>query len=243
MDQPSKLSFILYTELADDFEMLTDQEAGIVIKAVFEYTKTGTVPAFEDRTLQLVFNHIKSTIDRNSEKWETKKERRSQAGKAGAEQRWKHQEQNNAIATDDMAKMANDANAINRMAKMANDSNAINEMANMAVSVNANANVNANVNASVREEEPKAPARHRFVKPTVEEIREYCESENFKADPQQIWDFYESKGWKVGSSPMKDWQAAVRNWEKRDRNDNKNQYYQRYGPAPAPSLPEDRMRL
>ncbi len=31
-------------------------------------------------------------------------------------------------------------------------------------------------------------------------------------------DFYESKGWRVGSSAMKDWKAAVRTWEQRRRN-------------------------
>jgi hypothetical protein len=29
-------------------------------------------------------------------------------------------------------------------------------------------------------------------------------------------DFYESKGWMVGSNKMKDWKAAVRTWEKKD---------------------------
>ena len=27
---------------------------------------------------------------------------------------------------------------------------------------------------------------------------------------------YESKGWKVGKNPMKDWKAAVRNWERNE---------------------------
>ena len=30
-------------------------------------------------------------------------------------------------------------------------------------------------------------------------------------------DYYESKGWLVGRSKMKDWRAAVRNWERRER--------------------------
>ena len=33
---------------------------------------------------------------------------------------------------------------------------------------------------------------------------------------QQFFDYYESKGWKVGKSPMKDWKASVRTWEKND---------------------------
>lgn len=57
----------------------------------------------------------------------------------------------------------------------------------------------------------------RFIKPTVDEVQEYCEERNNHVDPERFWDYYESKGWKVGKTPMKDWRAAVRNWERGDR--------------------------
>ena len=53
-----------------------------------------------------------------------------------------------------------------------------------------------------------------FVKPTVEQIREYCIERNNNVDPETFYDFYESKGWVIGKNPMKDWKAAVRTWEK-----------------------------
>ena len=36
-------------------------------------------------------------------------------------------------------------------------------------------------------------------------------------DPQGFIDFYASKGWMVGKTPMKDWKAACRNAEKWER--------------------------
>ena len=33
-------------------------------------------------------------------------------------------------------------------------------------------------------------------------------------DASRFVDFYSSKGWMVGKTKMKDWQAAVRNWER-----------------------------
>ena len=57
----------------------------------------------------------------------------------------------------------------------------------------------------------------RFVKPTVEEVAEYCTERGNKVNAQNFVDFYESKGWKVGNSPMKDWKAAIRTWEQRDK--------------------------
>lgn len=57
--------------------------------------------------------------------------------------------------------------------------------------------------------------RKRFIKPSVEEVREYCQERQNNVDPETFVDFYESKGWKVGSNAMKDWKSAVRTWEKR----------------------------
>lgn len=54
----------------------------------------------------------------------------------------------------------------------------------------------------------------RFVKPTVDQIREYCRERNNNVNPERFWDYYESKGWVVGKAPMKDWKATVRTWER-----------------------------
>ena len=60
----------------------------------------------------------------------------------------------------------------------------------------------------------------RFVKPTVEEISTYCQERNNNVSPQKFISHYQSKGWKVGKTPMKDWKAAVRTWEQNDKEKN-----------------------
>ena len=45
-------------------------------------------------------------------------------------------------------------------------------------------------------------------------MAEYCRERNNGIDPEEFWAFYESKGWMVGKSPMKDWKAAIITWEK-----------------------------
>ena len=59
------------------------------------------------------------------------------------------------------------------------------------------------------------------MKPTVEEIAAYCAERKNKVDAQTFFDFYESKGWKVGAVKMRDWRASVRTWEKRDAEEKK----------------------
>ena len=56
--------------------------------------------------------------------------------------------------------------------------------------------------------------RKRFEKPTLSEIKEYCIERNNNVDAQHFYDYYESNGWKVGKNSMKNWQAAVRTWER-----------------------------
>lgn len=67
-----------------------------------------------------------------------------------------------------------------------------------------------------KEEQPKVA---KFEKPTVEEIAAYCSERKNGIDPQAFFDFYESKGWKVGAVKMKDWRASVRTWEQRRKNE------------------------
>ena len=59
--------------------------------------------------------------------------------------------------------------------------------------------------------------RKRFVIPTPEEVQAYCNERKNGISGQQFCDFYSSKGWKVGSQPMKDWKASVRTWEGKRR--------------------------
>ena len=54
----------------------------------------------------------------------------------------------------------------------------------------------------------------KFVPPTLEEIKAYCEERKNNIDPDRFFNYYTSNGWMVGRNKMKDWKAAVRNWEK-----------------------------
>ena len=64
--------------------------------------------------------------------------------------------------------------------------------------------------------EPDARAK-RFTPPTLAEVQSYVAERHSPVDPQEFIDFYASKGWMVGKTPMKDWKAACRNAEKWER--------------------------
>lgn len=78
---------------------------------------------------------------------------------------------------------------------------------------------NGNIETEVEKEKEKekVATAPRFKKPKLEEVSEYSKQSGLFIDDQAFMDFYESKGWKVGNQPMKDWKAAVRNWARRDK--------------------------
>ena len=80
--------------------------------------------------------------------------------------------------------------------------------------INNNINNKREKNNNTRTREAKSV---RFAKPTAAEVQAYCDSRQNGINGTAFCDFYESKGWVVGKSPMKDWQAAVRTWEQKNK--------------------------
>lgn len=57
----------------------------------------------------------------------------------------------------------------------------------------------------------------KFTPPSLEEVQAYCRERNNNVDAQRWHDFYLSKNWMIGKNKMKDWKAAVRTWEKNNK--------------------------
>lgn len=68
----------------------------------------------------------------------------------------------------------------------------------------------------------ESSAKRSFTPPTPEEVLEYCREKGLEyLEPQEFIDFYESKGWLVGKTKMKDWKAAARRWNRGNQSDGK----------------------
>jgi len=81
-----KKSFVLYADYIQIFEQLTNDEAGSLVKHLFRYVNDQE-PEFNDRLLKILFEPIKQQLKRDLKKWEHKREKLSEAGKASAEKR------------------------------------------------------------------------------------------------------------------------------------------------------------
>lgn len=58
----------------------------------------------------------------------------------------------------------------------------------------------------------------RFTPPSAVEVGVYCKGRKNNIKPETFIDFYTARGWKYkGGIAMKDWKAAVRTWEQREK--------------------------
>lgn len=61
----------------------------------------------------------------------------------------------------------------------------------------------------------KGKTQKKFIPPSLEQIKSYVMEEEFTGViPEAFQDFYLAKDWMVGKNKMKDWKAAVRNWNR-----------------------------
>jgi hypothetical protein len=119
----NKKGFILYADQKELFSQLPDEIAGKLIKHIMAYVNDEN-PISDDILINIAFTPIKLQLKRDLVKFEDTKDRRSIAGKIGAEKRWQA--------------IANDGNRINGIA---NDSKPKQTIAKIAVKDNVNVKV------------------------------------------------------------------------------------------------------
>lgn len=88
-----KNAFLLYIDYQDQFNLLTDEQAGKLIKAIIEYEKTREIPQLEGM-LKIAFSFIKKQLDRDREKYEIKCEKNKENGKKGGRPKKENQKDN-----------------------------------------------------------------------------------------------------------------------------------------------------
>lgn len=71
-------------------------------------------------------------------------------------------------------------------------------------------------NVGEAQSKKEKPLRNQ-IPPTEEMVTDYCTKMGYIVKPDEFISFYESNGWKVGKNKMKDWQAALRTWESREK--------------------------
>lgn len=125
-----KNSFVMYTDYAEQIELLTLEQRGVLLTAVMHYATGNTLPDMDSAT-QIAFSFIRAQIDRDNKKYQEKIEKRKEAGKQGGRPK------------------ANDSSENQMKAKKANG---FSEKQNNPDNVNVDDNENDNVNEKEKED-------------------------------------------------------------------------------------------
>lgn len=188
----TKNSFVLQTRLNGVVAKLSDKQAGVLFKSILEYAENGVLVNFEDSAVGIAFEFVRQDLDYTAKKYAETCAKRAESGKRGG-----------------LAKLANASKCYQKQAKPSKAYHNDNDVDN-------DNDIN-NIFLKEKEKIKEKEKLSRFIKPTVAEISSYCLSRSNGIDAQAFYDFYESKGWKVGTTPMKNWQAAVNTWERRKK--------------------------
>ena len=198
---------MLYFSILPALDSLPPASTGTLLLAAMHYAHDGQEPTFEDGTLSFAWSFLKPSIDRDGEVYDEKRLRGEwltycrQCKRGGNEPldfaTWRQRAVTEQLRTD-----------TDTIPISVSDSLSVSD--SMSVS---------NTNKRVRADKPPTPttSRKKFVPPTLDEVTAYVKERGSMVDPQGFIDFYSSKGWVVGKSPMKDWKAACRNAESWER--------------------------
>lgn len=123
----NKKSFVLYSDQRSLIDLLSDEQAGKLLKHIFAYVNDEN-PITDDILMLIAFEPIKQQLKRDLVRWEQTKEGRSKAGKASAEAKKKQQSLTNSTNVN--------------FVQQSSTNSTVNDNVNVNVNVNDNVNIN-----------------------------------------------------------------------------------------------------
>lgn len=216
-----KNSFILYCDIGQHLELLSNEDAGLLFKGIVHYADTGELPELPPMEA-MAFSFIRAQVDRDQEKWNTTREKRRAAGKSGG------------LKSGESRQRSNEA-------KEANASNPKQNEADEADNVNVTVPVNGNVPVTVinnRESKADKPPHQRFTPPSEDDaITYFCKQGSSAVEAKSFIDYFTAIGWKMGGrASIKDWQSAARLWIRRSGRYNRPQTRNTTQESPSDTL-------
>lgn len=183
-------SFVFYRSFAESVKNLPPEEYKKVMQSILDYALDGKEPE-QSGIEYTVFCLVKPQIDANNKRYEN--------GKKGGRPQKPSDNQEKPSDNQEITKP-----------KPNNNQTVTTPEPNVYV------NVNDNVNVKKKDTSVSKEKASRFIPPTLEDIKTYCEEKGYKLDYDRFIDYYTSNGWMVGKNKMKDWRACVRNWARKD---------------------------
>lgn len=206
-------SFVFYRSFYEGIKELPRDIQGEVLTAIMEYGLNGVTTENQKQITKAMFALIKPQLDANNQRFENGKNGGAPKGNQNARKQPKNNQETTKKQPKNNQKQpnvnVNDNVNVNNISFSKKETKSDFEILGSLK----NENSESPIETIQTPKEQNGGGRKRFTIPTPEEVQAYCDERKNGILGQQFCDFYSSKGWKVGSQPMKDWKAAVRTWE------------------------------
>ena len=191
--------FPVYFSSRQTLNALDDEQRGRVMMALLDYSERGENPQELVQAERVAFDTMRYWIDRLYGEYDGRKKTSPRNGLLGGRPP-------KSEYVDPSEKPKNLNNLISPKAK---------------------AKAKAKAKEGVREEsvendDGSLSLPRRFFPPSVDQVADYCAGRSNGIDAQHFVDYYEARGWMIGKQRMRSWQAAIRNWENRNAQQNRN---------------------
>ena len=203
---------------------LSPEDGGRLFQAILDYAITGKTPALSGAA-QTVYVMIAADIDEDNERDKKISAIRSAAGARGAAKtNAGKSRQKAAIAGTDRQMPANAGLYQEKSAKVSKCRQMPTD-APEGPRIKALDSVPAAPGAGTEEAEEGdiniyhsvLPSSEMSGRPSVGEVTAYCQERGYIIDAKDFVDYYDSKDWRVGNDPIRDWKAFVRIWERNEK--------------------------
>ena len=212
----SKKGFLLLNNQIEIIETLTDEQAGQLLKAFYDYNLGKEIKL--NGLMLTVFSNFKIVFDENEQKYQETCEK----NKKNIENYWKRVKEQN---TNEYDRIQSNTNVYERK-RMNTMATNININTNKNINTNLNTNINLNENNKNINNNIKSERDQNFTptaSPTLAEIYNYaCSLDiNDKDYCEKFYNHYESIGWVNGTGrEIKNWKLVFNNWLKKDNKQN-----------------------
>ena len=204
--------FYIYTKYKKQIEGLSYEQKGILFDAILAYMSDESIPEMDVLT-QFAFNFIKVDLDENTERYEEKCRVNAANGAKGG--RPKKTEESEESEKSEKSERFLENQTVSEKRTVFEKANA-SEKSRLMDQIDPIDTIDKidKIDKDIKEKDVSKDTskKKRFIKPTVEEVRAYCLEKCINVDAESFIDHYESNGWMIGKSPMKDWKACVRKW-------------------------------
>ena len=218
---------LLRTEHLRGLQLLDPRQVGELVFALFADAGEGDMPELDDMT-RVVFELVAPSVRRANDAYATRCETNAENARKGGRPRKKDDNRETQSETEETEPNTQKPMAFSSETQkpmgfsektqkpIRNEIERERELINTPHSLLRESTPQGGAPAPVRDKQKSVSVSRK--PPTPEEVQAYCDERGNGLNAERFCDYYAAQGWKLSNGqPLRDWKAAVRTWESREK--------------------------